>query len=466
MNPRNSTMWLQRCRWQVLAAWLACAMLSGHAATVAAQGLPSVPGLTRLQQPVATAVQSVCITITGPQYNVVPSYTGTTSQRLATTCTRMVSSAFANQGSTPFPTFNLGITNAQIADGVQAIAPVQANAQKSMNTEAAKMNVIGARLLDLRGGARGMILGYNGLNAPATGGAASADDVAGGNWGGFVNVAYGWGNVDETTLQDPYKYGSVNLLAGADYRIGDTGVLGGAISYSDTRSKYDQSLGEVNAKTTSFVGYGTWYRKDWFVDGFASFGSIDYDTRRIVSIPSNSASVPAIVSTATAKPKGDQVSASLTLGKTLNRGGFVVAPSVRLGYIWVKNKAFNEEEFVNGVALAVNERTIHSLQSAVGAKFSTTVNTSGAVLVPYLNLQWLHEFANDSPSIVSKYVADPSNQFFAIPTPDPSSDYGVLAIGASATLPHNFAGFAQLSAALGLKNASNYGVVLGLRKQF
>ena len=59
-----------------------------------------------------------------------------------------------------------------------------------------------------------------------------------------------------------------------------------------------------------------------------------------------------------------------------------------------------------------------------------------------------------------------SSSFFAIPTASPTRNYAVLAVGTSATLPNNFSGFVQFSAAVGLENETNYGVVLGLRKQF
>jgi Autotransporter beta-domain len=78
----------------------------------------------------------------------------------------------------------------------------------------------------------------------------------------------------------------------------------------------------------------------------------------------------------------------------------------------------------------------------------------------------MHEFENDNPSIISKYVADPTNAFFAIPTASPTRDYAVIILGSSAQFPNNLSGFLQFSAAAGLQNESNYGVVLGLRKQF
>ena len=101
------------------------ALLSSHAAIVAGQvsGLPSVPGLTELQQPVADTFQSVCVAITGPG-GVTPKPSGTPVERLASSCTKMVASALNNQPSgNPFPPeFNLMISNEQIATGVQAKA--------------------------------------------------------------------------------------------------------------------------------------------------------------------------------------------------------------------------------------------------------------------------------------------------------------------------------------------------------
>jgi outer membrane autotransporter protein len=97
---------------------------------------------------------------------------------------------------------------------------------------------------------------------------------------------------------------------------------------------------------------------------------------------------------------------------------------------------------------------------------SKSISTSSGVFTPYFSAQWMHEFENDNPSIISKYVADPTNQFFAIPTASPTRDYAVLIVGSSAQFPNNLSGFLQFSAAAGLQNETNYGVVLGLRKQF
>ena len=51
----------------------------------------------------------------------------------------------------------------------------------------------------------------------------------------------------------------------------------------------------------------------------------------------------------------------------LDYQGFVITPSARLSYIRVTNKSFDESEPINGMGLHVDERTLTSLQSALGA---------------------------------------------------------------------------------------------------
>jgi uncharacterized protein YhjY with autotransporter beta-barrel domain len=447
---------------------------------VTGQNLTNLQGLTELQAPVAKAIQDVC---TKFGQNIAtygtPDLNGTLQQRLYFSCRAMVQTANQIKGDGSPTTFSLGIAKAdRLAIGVQDVAPVQMNAQKQIGTEASKSSLLTARLFDLRGGARGVVFGLNGVNnypvtasasnessAGATGGAASADSDLSARYGGFVNVSYNRGSVDQTVRQDAYDFDGFNLLAGVDYRVSDSLVVGGAISYNDTDSDFDRSLGKVKARTIGVAGYGTYFVNEWFLDGFVSYGSVDFDSTRNIFIPSTTAQ-PEINTSATAKPKGDQWSASLAVGRSWEAAPYTVTPSARLSYLWVRNKAFTEDEPKNGLGLAVDARTIQSVQSALGAKVSTTLNTSAGVFVPYLTGQWIHEFKNDNPSIVSKYFADPFGVSFAIPTESPDRDYAVVSLGSSATFPNNLSGFAQVSTVVGLRDISNYGIVLGLRKQF
>ena len=442
-----------------------------------AQNLTNLQGLTELQKPVAKAIQDVCTKFGQPGSGFKPDKTSPVlADRLFFSCRTMVHTAnqIAGNGATAL---SLGIPPDQLATGVQDVAPVQMNAQKQIGLEAAKTSLLAARLFDLRGGSRGLVVGLNGLsNYPANdsptdtavvarGGGAATDSDLSGRIGGFVTVSYNRGNVDQTVRQDAYDFDGWNLLVGADYRVSDALVLGGAISYNDTNSDFDRNLGNVKARTVGIAGYGTYIVQEWYVDGFLSYGSVDFDSTRNILIPSTTSN-PAINTSASAKPKGDQWSASVSVGRSWEMAPFTVTPSARLSYLWVRNKAFSEDEPNFGLGLAVDARTVKSLQSAFGAKVDTTISSSVGVFVPYVSAQWIHEFRNDNPSIVSKYVADPFNISFAIPTESPDRDYAVLSLGSSVTLPNNLSGFAQVTTAVGLRDVSNYGFVLGVRKQF
>ena len=442
---------------------------------VGATPLPTLPGYTDLQQNVANAIDFVCPRL-GPA-GIKPDQTGTGAQRLAFNCTAMVvTSAVLQNQSVPPDTaarFGLGISNDALRTLVQASGPVQHNAQSPMQLAASSANLLSARLFDLRNGARGMTVSVNGVDVPladsgaARGGAASADSPVGGRWSGFVKVGGNWGNVDQTSLQDAYDYDAWSLLAGADYRVSDALVVGGALSYEDTRSRFDNSLGHVDAATWSVAGYATYTTGPWYVDGYLSYGHIDYDTTRTILVPSNNPAIPTIVSNATASPSGDQWSFSVGTGYNMPlANNYTLVPFARLGYINVKNKAFSENESGTGLGLAVNQRTLDSLQTALGGTISTTFSTAYGVFGPYFTAQWVHEFKNDNPSIVAKFVNDPNNFQFFIPTAEPTRDYGVFVLGTTATMPNGFSGFLQFGAAAGLRDATNYSIVAGLRKEF
>lgn len=449
-------------------------------AGVQAQFLPDVPGYTPVQQPTADAVQAVCTDFKNNAATYgAPSDTGTPEQRLWSSCRKMVQTGNQVVGKKPDAN-SLGLTNDELRTGVQAIAPVQMNAQKQMTTEASRNNIVLSRLLDLRGGARGVNLSLNnqdltpaagggtslnGLLPAVRGGGASTDPALDGRWGAFVNAAYNWGSVSQTTLQDGYDFSNWGLVAGVDYRVNPNLAIGGAASYQKTSSDYASGLGSVKADTVSIAAYGTYYADGFYFDGLLSYGWINYDTARVINIPSTT-SVPGINTVATASPSGNQWSAVVGGGYNFTQDATTITPFGRLGYLYAKNKAFSESEPVAGLGLAVDARTVDSLQSALGVRLSRAFGTSFGVVTPYASAQWNHEFLDQQSSITSKYVNDPFNVFFTIPTENAGSDYAVFALGLSGQFERGIAAFIQYGTTAWLKNVSNQTIAVGVRIPF
>jgi hypothetical protein len=91
----------------------------------------------------------------------------------------------AGKGSTAN---SLGLSEGEVLTGVQAVAPVQMNAQKQMTTEASRNNMVFSRLLDLRGGARGMGLTLNNMDLSPTSGASDVARAGPGGRGGGASA--------------------------------------------------------------------------------------------------------------------------------------------------------------------------------------------------------------------------------------------------------------------------------------
>jgi outer membrane lipase/esterase len=467
-----------------LGAILVCLGTTALGQTPPQRNLANLPGYTPVQKPTGVMVQDVCGRLSrelSPPGGPGASDKGSLQQRLFSSCRKMVQTANEltpdnNQGTT----FSLGLTNEELRTGVQAVAPVQMNAQKQMTAEASRNNMVFSRLLDLRGGARGLSLTMNnldlsspsgtsdraGLGPNGRGGGASADSPLGENWGAFVNAGYNWGDVSQTTLQDGYDFSNWGVVAGADYRVNPNLVLGGAASYQKTKSDYTNNLGSVKADTVSLAAYGTYYDEGLYLEGLLSYGWINYDTERTIKIPSNDPTVAGIDTVATASPRGNQWSAVVGGGYNFVQEAFTITPFGRLGYLYVKNKAFSEAEPNAGLGLAVNSRTVDSLQSALGVRLARAFGTSFGVVTPYASAQWNHEFLAQQSDIASKYVNDPGGQFFSIPTEDAGSDYAVFTLGVSGQFERGIAAFVQYGGTAWLRNVSNQTFAVGVRIPF
>lgn len=423
-------------------------------------------GLTTLQSQTQSGIFTPCLQLVG-QATVTPSASGTPVQKFFASCTNMVVQ------STTVQTANGD--KSQLGDTYETLSPTQANAQQPTQIQS-----VFSRLLELRAGVRGFALSQNGVGvsdprntaaagsskAGATGGAAGADSDLGGPWGGFMNIDYNGGTVDETTLQTGYNFHNLGILAGVDYRVSDGLVLGGALGYSYTKSNYDLGMGSVTASTISGVLYGTYYVDRWYLDGAISYGHIGYDTTRNLTLATPAFPGSAPTATATASPDGNQLSASIAAGYNYPIDSYLITPFLRLGYIQVQNSAFQESEPVDGMGLAVSERTIRSLQSALGLRFSKAVSTSSGVVTPYFTAQWLHEFENNNPDITAKFVNDPNNNFFFISTEQPTSNYASFALGVSGQFQNGVAAYFQVSTVAWLNNTNVYSAIAGLRIAF
>ena len=201
------------------------------------------------------------------------------------------------------------------------------------------------------------------------------------------------------------------------------------------------------------------------MEGHVSRSRIDYDSMRGIVVPSLTLA-PGINTMANGKTKGTQDTAALGTGYEVRFGKSTLTPFLRAEYLKNDIDAFTETEDLNSLGLDVEKQSLQSLQSSLGLRYSFTHSAASGVWVPYVGLEWTHEFRNDSRGIVAKYTHDPFNNSFAIPTQEPDRDFATVSLGVSAQFPGGLSGFFNIDSVQGLRDTTNTGLTLGVRQEF
>jgi outer membrane autotransporter protein len=341
-------------------------------------------------------------------------------------------------------------------------------------TTASQLRVVGTaidtRMQELRASlnsptrAAGFAFYKNGSAAqPATGGAAGADDTLVLPFGVWANASYQAGDVNSTFEERGYDFKSGGVTLGADMRVIDDLIVGGAFSYLAGDSYFDLSGGR--SQTNSYTGsvYATYYVVDnVHLDALASFGGTDYEIQRNIqyAVPGD------VVNTSTTgTPGGEQYSVSFGAGYDYAYGSWNLNPYARFDYSGLQVDSFQESGGF-GWAARFGEQNVNSLRTTLGAQTSYAVSTSFGVLLPFFRAEWVHEYKDNARTISGSFVGDPVAQTFNIVTTNPTRNYAIVGAGVSGTFAHGMSAFLSYDSLLGYQNVSSHRVVVGARMEF
>lgn len=440
-------------------------------ASCANADLNAVSGMTPVQAPVASTIQTIC-----PKMAAQSSSLTAEQQLLLSSCRKLVQTSNGLQHSGPSGQ-SLGLTESGLRAALQGVSPEEMNAQNRSRTFAGNAP-IGARLLALRRGAGGGPLAsstfdLNGqplllsemLPFGSRGGGASADSGPGGPWSGFVQGHYNWGTRDRSAVEDRFDFHDVGVTAGVDYRFSDSTVAGIALSYAHTKADFDNGLGDVESNNAGVSLYGSHSFGKAYVEGFVGYTKVDFDSARRILVPSTTG-VSGFDTTAKGSTNADQFTASIATGYDWSRDSMTITPFVRLSYAHLGIDGFTERESRSSLGLDVKSRSVNSLQSAIGAQITKAISVQSGVISPYAAIEWNHEFQNNNENIVAKYTHDPFNTFFTIPTAHPDRDYFTLRAGLTSVFPSGVSAFANLDTVVGLRDTTSTSLTVGVRLEF
>ena len=441
-------------------------------------------------------------------------------------CGELVHTAdnFNRDGSSTLPR-QLGYTDSEeLLAAFQQVngEEIQATANMSQNASNEQFSTIAARLGALRGVTSASLTSVTATGTDfmfGSGGGAAADDgsMPFGPWGWFFRGTYTTGERDPSDptsfagQENGFEFDQYGVTIGIDHSSGAS-VWGVALSYSSyaldmTNQSAGASIqtqvveeGEIDADSISGTFFYDHSGQDGaYLSAVAGYGAQTFDMARNFIYFAPDPGVADIVDqtrSLIAAPDGDSLAASLTLGRAIYRGSFVIDPHLGVTYDRIIIDRYAEVDSGNtnsanpgaiqeGMQLAFDEQKINSKRTNVGIQFSSNINTGFGSVRPTLSADWFHEFENDPRVIKVKYALEetlandaslPTNGFqtgfdgcvscFSLTSEEPDSDFVVVGAGIAAATRGGFQSFLMFEALLGYEKLDAYSVTLGLRGQF
>ncbi len=208
----------------------------------------------------------------------------------------------------------------------------------------------------------------------------------------FMSGGLRFGEFEDRANRPRVDLGSRGLMAGIDYRLGPSALIGVMGGYDATDARLTPTSRQSRVNSWFGGGYGSAAFGPAFLDLHASYARSYYDLFRRIS-----------VGTFTAESRADTTSEQWmlagTAGLSLGAAGLNVEPYVGARYVSLDLNRFIETG--NIAALTIGARDIESLEGIAGVRLGADIPVGTAAFRPSVRAEWRREFKNDDPRLIS-----------------------------------------------------------------
>jgi uncharacterized protein with beta-barrel porin domain len=346
-------------------------------------------------------------------------------------------------------------------NALNAVTPDQITGQQTNAIEIGGLQFrnVASRVSALRAGARGINvagLGFN-IDGKQISGAAVQKMLEGivggvaGEAGGllessrlgiFVNGNISFGEKTETILETGFDFDTYGITAGFDYRINDNLFAGVALGYGSSETDFDADGGGLDTDGYSASAFGSYYKGRLYIDGIASYGESDHDSKRRIAFGIGNITVN---ETALGSTEGDQTSFGVQSGMNFERDGFTFTPNVSMLHSDVSIDGFDEVD-AGGLNYSFDNQGVQSFTLSAGLKANYAYSTNWGVLLPEFRADYVRELEDDPQAINVRFLNDPftdnpASAQITVTTDAPDKDYFLIGLGVSAQFQNGFSGF-------------------------
>lgn len=292
-----------------------------------------------------------------------------------------------------------------------------------------------------------------------------------------IPLSVGGGSGDEPLRDEPfslivqgkYQTGSKNLknggftanfyelTVGADYRVADPLVLGGAFAYAYGETLMDQDSGNMRSDIYRGMLFGSYtLPDDIYLHWLGIYTHYDNTILRKFAYPGFSGA-------ASSTPNTDIYSMNTTIGKDFNYNEWLTSPYLRVEYSYLEIGAYRENS-VSGLAYQAGPQHDDSLVLIPGIQIQQAFSLDWGILTPALRFEYEHQFRNDKRLLNLRLsdAATGTGSFF-LSSGNPDRNYFDLGASLTAAFPGGVAAFLHYENRLGQSHLSNHILELGIR---
>ena len=275
-------------------------------------------------------------------------------------------------------------------------------------------------------------------------------------------------NREVNVYQDGYKSTILGFTGGADYRFSKQVTAGLAFTYANANGDF-RNGGNFSTNSYGVTLFSQYLPTDnSFVQLTAGYTNNNYMVARNSSLtlddPGGGGRPVNVGGLSSSNSNGDLLRLGVLTGYDHPIGRFTVGPRVGMNY---SNTHIHDyaEQGGTGLELQYGDQYVNSVQSVLGMQGSAAVSTGFGVLVPQVNADYIHEFANSQRFINVQLVEDQrANPFqFRFQTDTPVRNYFNLGTGLVAVLPNGLQPFISFRTMVGNNQFDNYGGTFGIR---
>ncbi len=382
---------------------------------------------------------------------------GETNDDLATACTALAS-----------------LSGSELDNALEEILLRQVGAQANSlkGLAAGQINNIGARLQELRSGISGMSL--SGLNAEINGehvqlgnlvngylngGSAGEEEGSPGRLGAFITGTLKYGDGESRNKESSFDVDGQELLAGVDYRFTSKLVMGAALGYNTTETKENGGDTSLDVDGWNLNFYGNYYpAQNWYVDWLLGYGESSLDTSRSISFAGLSTK-------ANGSTDGDHLSGALGTGYSFYHQSWTFDAYTNFEYRSATVDGYRENNDA-GLDLNIFETTTDTFTGRFGGRASNAISMDFGVLIPQFELEWVHDFKNESPVIEAELALLPEAGSFTLINEAPDDSYMNAGLSVTGVFKNGTSGFVRYGTTLAKDDVSFDTWQLGARMEF